>query len=336
MLVFPNAENFTPQPWVPRDVASYTTLYFDIKNAFDNFGPLFDELFGEGEKGVWEDTLKSLKTDPNGPKIDLRKELILNLGRRVTMISDYQLPITTSSERLLFAIETTDDKAVAQAVKKCMQNDPTVKRRVVSGHVIWEIVEEEQPKVPSISLELPAVGGKKDKDKSKDKDIEPGPGLEEEKEQTEKEGHFLPHGAVTVANGQLYIASHLDFLLKILKPIAKKDTLAESPEYRKVADTVGKLGFSKQSVSGFSRTDEQFRPTYELIRQGKMPESESLLGRTLNTFSGAAKKGVVRSQRINGKNLPDFEVMRRALGLGGVGATSEADGWFLKGFMLPK
>ena len=67
-----------------------------------------------------------------------------------------------------------------------------------------------------------------------------------------------------------------------------------------------------------------------------MPESESLLGRTLNTFSGAAKKGVVRSQRINGKNLPDFEVVRRALGLGGMGATSEADGWFLKGFMLPK
>jgi hypothetical protein len=321
MLVFPNAADFTPQPWVPRDVASYTTLYFDITNAFDNFGWLFDELFGEGEKGVWIDTLKSLEQDPNGPKINLRKELILNLGQRVTMLSDYQLPITTSSERLLFAIETRDEKAVARAVEKCMKNDPTVKRRVIRGHVIWEIVEEEQPKVPSISLEIPSIGPKKE---------------EEEKEGAEKESHLLPHGAVTVANGQLYIASHLDFLLKILKPIAKKDTLAECAEYKKVAAMVAGLKFSKRSVGGFSRIDEQFRPTYELIRQGKMPESESLLGRTLNTFSGAAKRGVVRSQRINGKNLPDFEVVERALGLGGMAAASETDGWFLKGFMLPK
>ena len=53
MLKLPNAADFTPQPWVPRDVATYTTLYVDILNAFDNFGPLFDELFGEGEKDVW-------------------------------------------------------------------------------------------------------------------------------------------------------------------------------------------------------------------------------------------------------------------------------------------
>ena len=96
-----------------------------------------------------------MKNDPNGPKIDLRKELIQNLGQRVTMITDYQLPITTSSERLLFAIETKDEKAVAKAMEKSMKNDPTVKRRVVGGRVMWEIVEEEQPKVPSISLGNP-------------------------------------------------------------------------------------------------------------------------------------------------------------------------------------
>ena len=54
MAVLPNGTDFTPQPWVPRDIATYTTFYFDILNAFDNFGPLFDELFGQGEEGVWE------------------------------------------------------------------------------------------------------------------------------------------------------------------------------------------------------------------------------------------------------------------------------------------
>ena len=121
--------DFTPQPWVPRDVATYTTLYFDIGNAFKNFGSLFDELFGQGETGVWEEVKQSLKEDPNGPQIDLGARLDRSSRPAVSVLTDYQLPITTTSERLLFAIETKDPKAVAAAIEKLMKNDPTVKRR---------------------------------------------------------------------------------------------------------------------------------------------------------------------------------------------------------------
>ena len=93
---------------------------------------------------------------------------------------------------------------------------------------------------------------------------------------------------------------------------------------------------AKHCAGEFSRVDQAVRPTYELIRQGKMPESESLLGRALNTVSGAGKKGVPRLQQINGKNLPDYKVVAPTLGLGGMGASSEPDGWFIEGFMLPK
>jgi hypothetical protein len=329
MLKLPNAENFTPQRWVPRDVATYTTLYVDILNAFDNFGPFFGEVAAEGDPDAWPDVLKSMKTDPNGPHIDLRKELIMNLGQRVTLVTDYLLPITTSSERLLFAIETTDEQAVAKAVEKCLKNDPTVKRKVIDGHVIWELVEEPAPAVPSISLgEIPSLGPKGKKEEG------PPPGGEEGEEES-KEPHFLPHRAVTVANGQLLVASHLDFLLKVLKPVAKAQSLAASPEFQGLDGTVRKFGMERRCAGEFSRADQVVRPTYELIRQGKMPESESILGRVLNTLSGAAKKGVPRLQQIDGKNLPDYKVVAPTLGLGGMGAVSEPEGWFLKGFLLP-
>ena len=51
MFVFPNGTDFTPQPWVGRDVATYFTVYVDILNAFDNFGPLYDEIIGEKGSG---------------------------------------------------------------------------------------------------------------------------------------------------------------------------------------------------------------------------------------------------------------------------------------------
>jgi len=40
--VVPN--DLAPQDWVPRSIATYTTVYCDLLNAFDNFGPLFDEV----------------------------------------------------------------------------------------------------------------------------------------------------------------------------------------------------------------------------------------------------------------------------------------------------
>jgi len=324
MLVFPNAQDFAPQPWVPREIATYATFYVDILNAFDNFGPLFDHLFGQGETGIWGEVLESLKKDPNGPQIDVREELIKNLGQRVTMITDYQLPITPTSERLLFAIQTTNGKNVAIAITKSMENDPTAKRREIDGHVIWEIVEEEAPKVPNISVgAIPSL------------DLDQDPADDEEEEE-EDEQRLLPHAAVTVAHGHLFISSHIDFLLKILKPRPARETLGRNLGYVQVDATVVKLKIAAKCARTFSLTDEAYRATYELIRQGKMPQSETLLGRVLNSLFGAGKKGVVRAQKIDGAKLPDYGVVRRSLGPAGMTVTSEDEGWFFKGFLLTK
>ena len=203
MFVFPNGKDFTPQAWVGRDVATYFTVYVDILNAFDNFGPLYDEILGE--KGLWQQTLESMKTDPSGPQIDLRKELIANLGQRVTMVTDYNLPITTTSERLLWAIETKDEANVAKAIEKCVKNDPTIKKREIAGHVVWEIVEEEDTGMPQLKVDVPSLTPKKEEGKTKS---------DEKDDDQDKEGHFLPHGAITVAHGHLFVASHIDFLVQ--------------------------------------------------------------------------------------------------------------------------
>jgi hypothetical protein len=329
MFVLPNkpADAFVPQAWVPADIATYTTLYLDILNAFDNFGYIYDEVVGE--PGVWKETLRGMIEDPNGPQVDLRKELVENLGQRVTMISDYKLPITPQSERLLFAVEVKDAKgaqAVAKAVEKCFKNDPGAKQRTIEGRVIWEIVEEEQPKVPSLSVEVPSLTPKKE-----------GPKVKEEEEEEEAKSHLLPHGAITVAEGQLLIASHIDFLLKILRPLEPAKMLRNNQAFLDVWKTAqARFGMSAQCGRDFWWTDEKVRPTYELVRQGKIPESETLLARALNSVSGAAKKGTLRQQKIKGGKLPDYAVVQQALGPITAATTSEPTGWFFKGVLLPK
>jgi hypothetical protein len=326
MLVFPNATDFTPQRWVPREVATYTTLYNNILNAFDNFGPFYDELFGEGNSGAWDDVLQAFKNDPNGPRVDLREHLIKHLGRRVSVLSDYQLPITTTSERLLYAIETSNEKAVADAIAKWLKGDTTAKRREWQGRVIWEMVEpEEKHEIPTISLELP--------NETAGKPARRVVGTPRGGSET----RVLPHAAVTVAHGHLMIASHIDFLQKILTLPKERELLAKDIDYNLVTKTIQQLGLPENCARTFSRTDEEYRTTYELIRQGKMPQSETMLARALNALLGdTGKKGVPRKQKIAGSNLPEFSVVRRYLGPAGLAAMSEPDGWFIKGCVLRK
>ena len=362
MLVFPNTQDLIPQRWVPRDVAMYISLSCDILNAFDNFGPLFDELYGEGEKGVWGDIVEGFEKDPHGPQINLRKEIIQNLKQRVSIMSDYQLPITPQSERMLYAIEVKDEKAVEKAIAKWMKGTPTAKKREVKGHIVWEMVEEEDDQeIPTLDLESPGDEPKakpaipaEPKPKAKPEDAAPKDATPKETT-PEKAGaekappavvipakpaappaKVMPHMAVTIAHGHLLIASHMDFLEKILTLPAEANILARDKDYTVVANNIKELGLPDSCARFFSRTDEECRPTYELLRQGKMPEAETMLAKLLNAVLDEGEKGAVRKQWLDGKNLPDYEKVRPYLGLGGGNVQSEPNGWFLKGFLLHK
>lgn len=319
MLLLPNTAHSKPPPWVPRDVATYATFNCDMLNAFDNFGPLFDEMAADGEEGVWiEDALPGMLEDEDGPQIDLRKELFAHFKDQVIVISDYQLPITTTSERLLIAVAIDDAKAVEKAIGK-LQDEEEVRRYEFQGHVIWETIPKEELDVAPVELIPP-----------------PGFGPEQEDEDQVLDEPLLPNAAMTVAGGYWLIASHADFLIKVLTPTDERETLARSIDYLIVEDTIKRLAPEANCIVTFSRTDEEYRPTYELIRQGKMPQGETMLARVLNALADTGQKGVVRQQQIDGSKAPPFEFVRRHLGPAGVFATSEEDGWFLKGFMLSK
>src|SRR4029079_16291214 len=95
----------------------------------------------------------------------------------------------------------------------------------------------------------------------------------------------------------------------------------------------------ERSAYIFGRSDEEFRPTLDLIREGKMPQSKSMLGKLLNkilTTAHEKKQGVPRRQRINGANLPDFEAIRRSFGPHAAVVRSEEDGWFGTSVLLNK
>jgi hypothetical protein len=314
MLSFPNSPGHSPPSWIPRDLASFASLHADIRNGFENSKTLVNEL---ADDEIFEDVLDSLKNDPSGPQVDIRKEVVSNLGEHLMLMSDYQLPIAPDSERLLVAIELTDVEPVKRAIDKTMENDPNAKRRVIGEHLVWEIVDEET-ELPEFEFEFGFDAIEVPEDKGKNK----------------KEKRALPNAAVTVAHGHLLVGTHVDFIIKVLEEAEQRQTLAGCVDYKIVQQALEKLGAESDAARTFSRTDEEFRGTYELLKQGKMPESKTMLGRILNVIFDDGDDDTVRQQQLDGSKLPDYQIVRRYLGPAGIYATSLDDGWMVTGCFL--
>ncbi len=325
MLQFPDVEAIAPQSWVPRDVSGWTSLQFDIRNAFATVESLVDDVVGE--KGVYDDVIASVKEDPDGPQIDLEKDLVACLGSRVTLITDHATPIGTDSERMVIAVEAVDPERVAATVAKSMSIDPDMAKIDVQGNVAWELIDRSMA-IPQLEVELPG-GAVPHADHDDD-------AHRRRAKLREREEKLLPHSVVTVAHGHLFVASHRDILERVLATKGDVEALGSAADYGQIATELNRLLPGKAATRSFTREDEAIRPAYEMLRQGSMPKSKSLTGQLLNGILGDGKPGTVRTQRLDGSTLPDFEMVRRYFGTVGVGMQSLPEGWYITGVTLPR
>jgi hypothetical protein len=311
MMDFPNADRPPPPAWVPTDVASYSVFNWRMAHAFEMSKTMVDEIYGE--KDILEEAIESLKTDPDGPMVDLRKDLFAKLGTRAIVLFDYSLPTTPESEQRIFAAEATDPKAVYEALEKLMKNAPT-KEHKIAGHTVWEVLEEDgnEEELPDLVVEPDSSG--------KEENGRPG------------DGPLLANSFLTVAHEHLLIASHLDIMKKILRPQSDQEQMSEDQDFRTVEShleaEIKRRGWDEVSVRRFGRTDQEYRLTYELMQQGKMPESTSLLGQFLNSSLGDPKSEKPREQQIDASKLPPYKSVQRYFAPVGFFAITEEDGWF--------
>src|SRR5207245_588643 len=103
------------------------------------------------------------------------------------------------SQRSLLAIEIKDPAALAASLERSMKGDPKVRLLKIGEHDVWEILNEEDAE---LDLELKEPGAADDEDTP---------------DRAAAEGGAPPaSSAVTVAQGHLFVASHIDLLEKVL------------------------------------------------------------------------------------------------------------------------
>ena len=300
------------QDWVPGNVSGYHTVAWDITKSFDYVDTLVDEI--AGEPGFFDDLLKSLEVDPNGPRVDIVTDIVQHFGDRITLISDTTLPITPDSERLLLAISLKDPVQMEKGIHKIMENDPTAEEHSIDGKTVWLITSDEEEEIPGLDIE----GGGLEFD------------LGEEEEEEEDPLLAISNTAICVTEGHLIVSSHIDFIGEIIqRPAENKNRLDNAQDFQAVEAELARLNpdGADPCIRSFTRADDAVHATYELFKQGRLPESKGIVGRVLNRILAPKEKGELRKQKFDAKKLPAFQVVRQHLGPAGASIKLDPDGW---------
>jgi len=322
MLDFPNGSQLHPAPWIPANVNNYVALRMKMAEAFEYSASLVNAI--TKSDNFFEEFLTNLEQDQNGPRVNLRRDLIAHLGDEVTLISDMQEPITPKSDRFLVAVEVKDTEAVARTVAQALQADPTAKSHEINGLMIWEITNQPEDDEFELAVDVEVDGARFNFGTPRG-----------DTEETEEAQPSLPNSAIAVIDGKLLVSSHVEFIVEVARQMQQSasESLGESADYNRVSTELSKLSTSEESFRIFSRSDDTYQATYELIRQGRVGESESLVARLLNRLNG--EKGTAKhEQKMDGSKLPGFEYVRQYLGPVGAVVETQADGWMISGFLL--
>ena len=121
---------------------------------------------------------------------------------------------------------------------------------------------------------------------------------EEEEEPGNNPAKLLAKWAICVnSNGKLMVASSAKYIVHILKS-TPANSLQKSVDLQQVNVSLEKMGATNTCLRLFTRTDKAYHTSYELLRQGKMPESKSLFGMMLNRLLSPADDEPVRAQQL--------------------------------------
>ncbi|TWU26403.1 hypothetical protein Pla52o_02560 [Novipirellula galeiformis] len=319
MLSFFNANLGEIPSWVGQDAATVSRIRLNIEDSFWASESMVNEAFGDE---IFAPMIEGIRDDTDGPQIDLKKNVLPGLGDEVILLTDNTVPADVHSERMLVAVRLRNAKAIQVAVRKAMEVEPDASKiDVVPGVEVWRVQRGSES------------------DASFEADIFGDLGFDEET--VEQAPPLLDHWAIAVVedgkvpgDSYLMFSSHPELLIETVKRIRKGESggFAKLDEVKRVVDALKDLGAQEVSLSRIARTKLSLRAKYELLREGKLKDSDSVLASVIRRVFKDEEEG--EADPLDAAKLPPLSAIEKHLPEGGNFIVTEKDGWSLSGFYL--
>jgi hypothetical protein len=323
-----SGKTVTPADWVPNNLSAFFVGKWNFSSALENVGFLYDAFLDD--PGAFERVLQDFKNDPD-MQLNIRK-LIGQLDSEWTILSATAKPIDGNSERVAIAFKLkadADGDFVLDSVRRAIGNGRATKINL-GGKTVIEVDSETSDAEDEIPDDLDIF----------DDPLE-GEGLDDE-EPEEEVFTLFDKKYFAIEHGHLIVANHKDYMKQVLAN-KQKQKLAEMSDYERVDAALQKLVDNKIfSSRQFGRLDKALEANYELLRQGKMEQSTTVLAKIINQIfkSGSQDENESSTEikRLDGKELPaDYaKAIAPYLGIMGWAMEDEKDGWRISGCVLKR
>jgi len=319
----------TPADWVPSDLSAFFVGKWNFSSALENVGFLYDAFLDD--PGAFERVMQDFKNDPD-MQLNIRK-LIGQLDNEWTIVSATAKPIGGSSERVALAFKLkpdADGDFVLDSIRRVIGNGRATKINL-GGKTVVEVDSETLDAGEEIPDDLDIF-----------EDPLEGDGLDEEEEEEEVFTLF-DKKYFAIEHGHLLVANHKDYMKRILSNKQGKK-LVEKGDYQRIDTALQALVDNKIfSARQFGRLDRALEANYELLRQGKMDKSNTVLAKVVNQILKKSSENAefdegVEVKRLDGKDLPaDYaKAIAPYLGIMGWAKEVEENGWRISGCVLKR
>jgi hypothetical protein len=300
--------DMNPEPWVPHDVASYTTLNWDVDVTYRTMTQLYDSFSGEG--GLSK-VVQRRVSDQIG--VDFEKEILPAIEGRVTILAWFEPPASMGSRARLVAVKLNDAKQFQSVLEKIVAKFPeTLEKKTYSSATYYQVAESAMRR-----MRLGRRGQRPTADGEQPQPPPPGPA----------QARVQP--CMGIVGDYLIAADRPSFFEKVV--LAKADasrSLASDLEFKLIASKIRRQpGGTHPALVTFDRPEMALRMVYDLVASDET--RTQLTERAAdNEFFGAVDKA------LRDNPLPPFAVLQQYLAPGGGMITDDETGLHYMGFTL--
>ncbi|MEK6249423.1 MAG: hypothetical protein N2C12_14675, partial [Planctomycetales bacterium] len=126
-----------------------------------------------------------------------------------------------------------------------------------------------------------------------------------------------------------------DLLRNLLRRSSDKKLLADAPDIKGVDGALDVFIPGPGIGRIYSRTNRDFEATYELLRQEKADQLQSIYGMLLSQLLGEIRDEETGELQIDFSTLAPFAGIREYLGMVGVVGKNRNNGWYVVIVALP-
>ena len=134
LLNLPNQKMFRLPDWAGDEASSATLVSLHFNKMLGHFATLFDQLYGEGESGVFELVLDDIQNDPKGPRVNMQNEVFAKLQDTLSVTTIKKSPTKVAR---VFAAAVKDSNEIAHAIDRLYRGDAAATRINSAQYPAW-------------------------------------------------------------------------------------------------------------------------------------------------------------------------------------------------------